>query len=159
MSALTTIGSVTRPDSWDLPLFVHILGAMLLTGALFLSAVSLIVAWRGNAASLIHLGFKSLFYGAIPGWILMRGGAEWIAHKEGLDNSDVNFAWLNIGETTADLGFVLLLASVVIGAIVVRRINRNQDGSGVSTRVATVLVSLLLVAYFVTVWAMTTKPV
>ncbi len=158
MNALTTLGSVTRPDSWDLPLFVHIFGAMLLTGALFLSAVSLIVAWRGNAASLTRLGFMSLFYGAIPGWIIMRGGAQWIAHKEGLTNSNIDLTWLNIGQTTADLGFVLLLASVVIGGIVVRRINRNQDGSGVSTRVATVLVSLLLVAYFVSVWAMTTKP-
>jgi hypothetical protein len=158
MSSLTTLASVTRPDSWDLPLFVHIFGAMLLTGALFLSAVSLIVAWRGNAAALTRLGFMSLFYGAIPGWIIMRAGAAWIANKEGLDNDKVDLSWIDIGNTTADLGFVLLIVSTVIGGIVVRRINRNQDGSGVSTRVATVLVSLLVVAYFVTVWAMTTKP-
>jgi hypothetical protein len=148
-----------RPASGaDLPLFTHIFGAMLLTGALFLSAVSLIVAWRGGRPALTKLGFMSLFYGAIPGWIMMRAGAAWIANKEGLDNGKVNLSWIDIGNTTADLGFVLLIVSTVIGGIVVRRINRNADGSGVSTRVATVLVSLLVVAYFVTVWAMTTKP-
>src|SRR4249919_2240479 len=95
--------ALVRPDSWDLPLFVHILGAMLLVGALTLSAVSLIAAWRNGSAPLTKLGFMSLFYGAIPGYILMRGGAQWIAHKEGLDNDDVDLSWINIGFSVSDL--------------------------------------------------------
>jgi hypothetical protein len=152
--------ALTRPDSWDLPLFVHILGALILVGALTLSAISLIAAWRSGSAPLTKLGFTSLFYGAIPGYILMRGGAQWIAHKEGLDNDDVDLSWINIGFSASDLGFVLLVVALVIGGITVRRINRGEGGTpSVSARVATGLVSVFLVACLVAVWAMTTKPV
>jgi hypothetical protein len=158
MSTLTTLASLTRPDSWDLPLFVHILGAMVLVGALTLSAVSLIAAWRSGSAALTKLGFMSLFYGAIPGYIVMRGGAQWIAHKEGYENSDVS--WIKIGFNVSDLGFVLLVVSLVIGGIGVRRINRGEGGTpSTSARIATGLISLFLVACLVAVWAMTTKPV
>jgi len=155
MSALAVI----RPHDWDIPLFIHILGAMILVGALTLSAVSLIAAWRTNSGSLTRVGFMSLFYGAIPGWIVMRGGAQWIAHKEGLDNDNIDFTWLNIGFTVSDMGFVLLIVATVIGGLMVRRIRRDGSPSPITTRIATGLVSLMLVGYLVAVWAMTTKPV
>ena len=159
MSALTTLASVTRPDSWDFPLFLHILGAMVLVGALTLSAVALIAAWRSGSAALTKLGFMSLFYGAIPGYLLMRGAAQWIAHKEGLDNDDVDLSWINIGFSVSDLGFVLLVIALVIGGINVRSINRGQGGTpSVSVRIATGLVSVFLIACLVAVWAMTVKP-
>jgi hypothetical protein len=158
MSALTTIGSVTRPDGWDLPLFVHILGAMVLVGGLTLSAISLIAAWRSGSAALTKLGFMSLFYGALPGYIVMRGGAQWIAHQEHLEDSDVS--WIGIGFGVSDLGFLLLIISLIIGGIAVRRINRGEGGAPtVSARIATGLVSLFLLASLVAVWAMTTKPI
>jgi hypothetical protein len=150
---------VIRPHDWDLPLIVHILGAMILVGALTLSAVSLIAAWRSNSAALTRLGFMSLFYGAIPGWIVMRGGAAWIANKEGLDNSNIDLSWINIGNSAADGGFLLLIIATVIGGLMVRRIKRDGSASQVPTRIVTGLVSLMLVAYLVAVWAMTTKPV
>jgi hypothetical protein len=148
--------ALIRPDDWAIPLFVHILGAMVLVGALTLAAVSLIVAWRSGSGPLTRLGFMSIFYGAIPGWIIMRGGAQWIAHKEGLENSDLS--WIGIGFTMSDLGFVLLIVLLVIGGLVVRRINRDESGPWISARIATGLVSLLLIGYLVAVWAMTTKP-
>jgi hypothetical protein len=158
MSGLTTFASLTRPDSWDLPLFVHILGAMLLVGGLTLSAISLIAAWRSGSGPLTKLGFMSLFYGALPGYIVMRAGAQWIAHKEGLEDSDVS--WIGIGFGVSDMGFLVLVISLVIGGITVRRINRGEGGTpSVSTRIATGLVSLFLFACLVAVWAMTTKPV
>jgi hypothetical protein len=157
MSVVTTLASVTRPDSWDLALFVHILGAMILVGALSLSAVSLIAAWRSGSAALTKLGFMTLFYGAIPGYIVMRGGAQWIAHKEGLEDSDLS--WIGIGFSVSDAGFVLLVISLVIGGIAVRRINRGDGGTpSVSARIATGLISVFLLACLVAVWAMTTKP-
>ena len=159
MSALTTLASVTRPDSWDFPLFLHILGAMVLVGALTLSAVALIAAWRSGSAALTKLGFMSLFYGAIPGYLLMRGAAQWIAHKEGLDNDDVDLSWINIGFSVSDIGFVLLVIALVIGGINVRSINRGQGGNPtVPVRIATGLVSVFLIACLVAVWAMTVKP-
>jgi hypothetical protein len=150
--------ALIRPHDWTIPLFVHIFGAMLLVGALALATVSLIVAWRNGSAALTRLGMLSVFYGVLPGWIIMRGGAQWIAHKEGLDNDNVDLTWLNIGFTTSDIGFVLLIALLVIGGLVVRRINRGGVGPWVSARIAAGLVSILLIAYLVTVWAMTTKP-
>jgi hypothetical protein len=157
---MTTVASATRDSSWDLPLFVHILGAMVLVGALTLSAVALIAAWRSGSASLTKLGFMSLFYGALPGYVVMRAGAQWVAHKEGLDNDDVDLSWINIGFGVSDMGFLLLIISLVIGGIAVRRINRGGSASpSVSARVATGLVSLFLIACLVAVWAMTTKPV
>jgi hypothetical protein len=160
MSIAATVASLTRPDSWDLPLFVHILGAMILVGGLTLSAISLIAAWRSGSAALTKLGFMSLFYGALPGYVVMRAGAQWIAHKEGLDNEDVDLSWINIGFGVSDLGFVVLLVSLVIGGLAVRRINRGGGGTpSVSARIATGLVSLFLIACLVAVWAMTTKPV
>ena len=150
--------ALTRPDSWDLPLFVHILGATILVGALTLSAVALIAAWRSGSAPLTKLGFMSLFYGAIPGYIVMRGGAQWIAHKEGLEDADIS--WINIGFSVSDMGFVLLVISLVIGGVIVRRINRGEGGTpSISARIATGLISLFLIACLVAVWAMTTKPV
>jgi hypothetical protein len=158
MSVVTTLASLTRDDSWDLPLFVHILGAMILVGGLTLSAVALIAAWRSGSAALTKLGFMSLFYGALPGYVVMRAGAQWVAHKEGWEDSDVS--WIGIGFGVSDMGFLLLLISLVIGGIAVRRINRGEGGTpSVSARIATGLVSLFLIACFVAVWAMTTKPV
>jgi hypothetical protein len=158
MSVVTTLASLTRDDSWDLPLFVHILGAMVLVGGLTLSAVALIAAWRSGSAALTKLGFMSLFYGALPGYVVMRAGAQWVAHKEGWEDSDVS--WIGIGFGVSDMGFLLLVISLVIGGIAVRRINRGEGGTpSVSARIATGLVSLFLIACFVAVWAMTTKPV
>lgn len=148
--------ALIRPHDWTIPLLVHIFGAMLLVGALTLAATSLIAAWRTGSAKLTRLGFMSVFYGAIPGWIIMRGGAQWITHKEGLENSDLS--WIGIGFTMSDLGFVLLIVLLVIGGLIVRRINRDESGPWISARIATGLVSLLLIGYLVAVWAMTTKP-
>jgi hypothetical protein len=149
--------AIIRPDDWSLPLFVHILGAMVLVGALFLAAVALIASWRSGSPSLIRLAYMSLFYGALPGYIVFRAGAEWIVSKEHL--SDSNQAWIGIGYGVSDLGFLLLIVSLIIGGISVRRMNRGAQPSAVAARVVTGLVSLVLVAYLVAVWAMTTKPV
>jgi hypothetical protein len=155
---LWVIDGSQRLDAAKLPLFVHILGAMILVGALTLSAVSLIAAWRSGSERLTKLGFMSLFCGALPGYIVMRGGAQWVANKEGWENSDVS--WINIGFNVSDVGFVLLVVSLVIGGIRVRRINRGGGGaSTISARIATGLISVFLVACLVAVWAMTTKPV
>jgi hypothetical protein len=151
-----SVVAVIRPDSWILPLFLHIAGAMILVGALALAAVSLIAAWRTGSPALTRLGYKSLFYGALPGYIVFRVGAEWIADKEGLTDSDLT--WIGIGYGVSDIGALLLIVSLVIGGLGVRRINRGDGVSQVSARIVTGLVSVVLIAYLVAVWAMTTKP-
>src|SRR5215213_11641461 len=152
---MTTLGFI-RPDDWAIPLFIHVFGAMVLVGALGLAAISLIAAWRSRSAALIRLGYMTLFYGALPGYIVFRIGAEWIADKEGLSDSDLT--WIGIGYGVSDMGFLLLLISLIVGGISVRRMNRGGEASALSARIVTCLVSLVLVGYLVAVWAMTVKP-
>jgi hypothetical protein len=154
-----TVLATIRPDSWDFPLLLHVLGAMLLVGTLVLAASALILAWRDGSASLVRLSYRSLLIGALPAWIVMRGAAEWIADKEGLTGDEVP-SWVDLGYSTADSGFVLLLISTVFAGLAVRRAGRAEgSGGGGFSRASTVLVSLVLIAYLVAIWAMTTKPV
>jgi hypothetical protein len=144
--------------SWDLPLFVHVLGAMGMVGALTLSLLTLAAAWRTGSEAMTRLGLRALLWGAVPSFIVLRGAAEWIAHKEGLDSEDVDLTWLNIGFTVTDGGLLLLIIATVLSGLALRRARRDGASPSVSARVSTGLVSILLVAYLVAVWAMTTKP-
>ena len=148
--------ALIRPDSWFLPLFLHIAGAMVLVGALTLACVYLIVSWRSGSAALIRTAYMSLFYAALPGFIVFRIGAEWIVDKENL--SDADLSWIDIGYMVSDTGALFLIISLIIGGISVRRMNRGGTPSLIAARIVTGLVSLTLIAYLVAVWAMTTKP-
>ena len=147
--------AIVRPHDWDFPLLVHVLGAMVMVGSLVLAAAALMLAWRGGGAAQVRLGYRALLLGVIPGWVVMRAGAEWIAHKEHLQNSNVT--WIGIGFTTSDIGFVVMIVATVLAGLAVRRLRREGGRSGAG-RPAAVLVSVLLAAYVVTIWAMTTKP-
>lgn len=150
-----SILAVVRPGSWNFPLFLHVLGAMILVGGLLAGASSLAFA-RGEARFL-RLGYWSLLAVSLPGWILMRGGAQWIASREGWTQSGVpSPTWLSIGAVLADLGGLVLLVSLVVGGIGVNRL-RAGKGSGL-LRATLVLAILLLGAYVVAIWAMAGKP-
>jgi hypothetical protein len=142
-----------RPDAWDLPLFLHVAGAMILVGGLMTGAAAIGLA-RGQAR-LLRVGYLSLLAVALPGWILMRAGAEWIYDKEGF-SGDADPAWLDIGFATADIGGLALVVALVAGADGVRRLGRG-GGAGLLTA-ASILAILALVAYLVAVWAMGAKP-
>ena len=62
--------AVIRPDSWNYPLFVHVLGAMVLVGALITAGTAQALSWRpeGNAAAYSRLSFRTLLIVAIPAW-------------------------------------------------------------------------------------------
>ena len=148
--------ALIRPDDTIVPLFLHIAGAMVLVGALTLAAVYLIASWRSGAARSIRSAYMTLLYAALPGYIVFRVGAEWIADKEGL--ADSNVTWIGIGYGVSDLGALLLIVCLIIGGISVRRMNRGGNPSPIAARIVTGLVSLVLIANLVAVWAMTTKP-
>jgi hypothetical protein len=142
-----------RPDDWNLPLFVHVLGAMVLVGGLLACAVAIMRA-RGDAR-LLRTGWLSLLVLALPGWIIMRAGAEWIYSEQGWSGDD-DPAWIGIGYITADLGGVLLLAGLICGWIGVRKL---RDGGGAGLLKATNILSVIaLAAYVIAVWAMGGKP-
>jgi hypothetical protein len=149
--------AANRPDSWDFALFLHVIGAMILVGGLVTTASALGYA-RGEARFL-RLGYWALVVVALPGWILMRAGAEWINSKEGWDDLPEGVdtpSWLDIGRLIADVGAAILLVSLIAGGIGVYRL---RGGRGAGLLKATLGLSIvLLAAYVVAVWAMAGKP-
>ncbi len=152
MSVLAAV----RPDSWNFPLLVHVLGATVLVGGLVTCASAL--AFAKGDPRLLRLGYWSLVAISLPGYIVMRIGAQWIYSKEHLDDIPDKFVptWINIGFLVADLGGLLLLVTLIVGGIGVRRL---RDGKGGGLLKATLVLSVvLLAAYVVAVWAMAGKP-
>jgi hypothetical protein len=148
--------AVLRPNDWDLPLFLHVLAAMILVGTLVVAVAALAGEWRPrearDAAVLRRIAFATLLAGALPSYVLMRIGAEWIASEENLDDADVG--WIDLGYIVADLGLVVMVLTTVLAGLAVRR----GTAGGTLGRVAGVLAAVLVAAYVVVVWAMTTKP-
>ena len=148
-----------RPDDWNFPLLLHVLGAMLLVGGLTAAAAALWAGWRADALTLPRLGFRSLLFVAFPAWWLMRIPGQWIGSKEGLDSMSEDPAWLVIGYATAEAGGLLILVSILLTGLGVRRLrDAEPPRASLMVRIGTVLVTLVLAAYVVAVWAMTTKP-
>ena len=94
--SMSVIAAV-RPDSWNFPLFVHIVGATILVGGLLTSGSAL--AFAKGDARLLRLGYWSMLAVSLPGYVIMRIGAEWIYTKENWDDvpDDLIPAWLDIG--------------------------------------------------------------
>ena len=153
--------AATRPTGWDFPLFLHVLGAMVLVGGLTVAVVFQLLAWRkrdpADVAASTRAGFRALLAVALPGLIVMRIGAQWVYSKEGW-SGDNDPAWLGIGYLTADLGGILLLITIILAGLGARRLRRSEGSKSVLTRIAMPLATLLLIAYVIAVWAMTTKP-
>lgn len=145
-----------RSDSISLALLVHVAGAMVLVGGLVTAAAAAIIGWRDGGIALRRLSYWTLLAVAFPGYIVMRIGAEWVASKEHLNNLPNDPAWLGIGYATADLGGLLLLIALILGGIGLRR-SRNGGGGGL-LKASSVLATLLVAVYVVTIWAMGAKP-
>ena len=118
-----TLLAAIRPDDWNLPLFLHVLGAMVLVGSLVLVVTSI-------AADNLRLGFRTLLIGVIPSWIVMRVAAQWIASKEHVDDIDPTPAWVDIGYSTSEGSFLLLIAATVCAGLSVRRGGPAAAASG-----------------------------
>lgn len=146
-----------RPDSVNVPLFLHVLGAMLLVGSLAFVGIVILLGWRdpARAAPLTRLALRSLFFAVLPAYAVMRVGAQWTEAEQNYPE-DYDAVWLGIGYIAADLGALLLLVSLVLAGIGLRKLRR---GGGVGLGRAAGIISLVLIAaYVVAVWAMTAKP-
>jgi hypothetical protein len=142
-----------RPDDWNLPLLVHVLGAMLLVGATMTGASVLAFA-RGDER-LLRLGYRTLLVLGLPSYALMWAGAHWIYMKEGLDERPIEFAWEAIGFAVTEVGAVLFVAALILGGIGTRRLPAGGNG----LLKATLAICLVLLAGFaVAIWAMAAKP-
>jgi hypothetical protein len=141
-----------RPDSFNFPLLVHVLGAMLLIGTIAAGVTAELVSVRSNAPEhLRRLAFRTLLLGALPSYILMRVGAEWIHSKE-YPKGASDPTWVGIGYITADGGGVVFLVSLILAGVAARK------GKARLGRVAGFLAAVSLLAWLVAVWAMAGKP-
>jgi hypothetical protein len=148
---------IIRPDSWNLPLLLHVGGAMALVASVTVAVVALVQGWRTSdptAASLKRFGARTLLYAAIPSYFVMRIAAEWVASREHLENS--NAAWLGDGYLAADGGGILLLIATIVANLAVRR--APDSGLGKLAKVGAGLSLILVALYVFAIWAMTTKP-
>jgi hypothetical protein len=146
-----------RPDGWNLPLFVHVAGAMVVTAALVVAVSALGLAWRAGGeerAAITRFGFRTLLYAGIPAYLVMRIGAEWAVSRESIPSHNAP-GWVGIGYGTADLGGILVLIATLLTGFGVRRL--RGSGGGLA-KTGTVLASLAVVLYVIAIWAMTTKP-
>jgi hypothetical protein len=154
--------AAVRPDSWNFPLLLHVLGAMILVAGLVTAVTAQYLAWRPrdnvDADAFSRLSFRSLLFIAFPAWWLMRISAQWIYSKEGWDDVESEPGWLGVGFITSEAGGLLLLVAIILAGIGVRRGRRAEGGGRTLARIATVLTTLVLVAFLVAVWAMTAKP-
>jgi len=140
--------ALLRPDSWDFPLFLHVLGAVVLVGAA--AATALAASRAGQSLLLRRVAFGTLLVVAIPAWVLMRVAGQWIESKEEIEGDPT---WLGIGYIVGDVGLVILVVTTVICWWSTRRPERRWPAQAV-----TALASLYLIALLVAMWAMSGKP-
>jgi uncharacterized membrane protein len=109
--------ALIRPDSWNFPLFLHILGATLLFGTVATVAIA-------GFASRSHAGYEQLLariaqrtflLGIIPAYVLMRVGGQWIDSKEFTSGDEPG--WVGVGFLVSDAGVILLLIVGILLAV------------------------------------------
>jgi hypothetical protein len=137
--------ALVRPGSWNFPLFLHVLGAMVLVGA-----VGATIAIAVGAPTWRRLLVRTIGFLVLPAWVLMRFAGQWIDSKEKVQGSPT---WEGIGFTVGDAGLVLLVVTALIAWWGLRR-----PQSGWPVKAVATLSSVYLIGLFVAMWAMTTKP-
>lgn len=149
---MTRVLADIRPDSFDFPLFLHVLGAMVLFGAVAAAVGTLLTpGGGGDPAGLRRFAFRTLLFVGLPAYIVMRIGAQWL-YSKGYDDLPEDPSWLEIGFIVADLGLLLFVVALICAGIAARR-----SSAGLA-RAAAIIGALILVGMLVAVWAMGGKP-
>ena len=141
-----------RPHDIDFALFVHVLGAMVAFGGAVTAAGAGLIGWRDPSPRLRRLAAMTIFAVALPGWIVMRIGAQWTYSKEHLDALPKDPAWIGIGFGASDAGGLVLLVALILGGLGYRR------GNDTFLKIAIGFSSVLVVLYLIAIWAMGGKP-
>jgi hypothetical protein len=140
-----------------LPIFLHVLGAMVFVGSLLLAGTVLAGAWNDGSAERVRLGFRTLLIAVVPSYLVMRVFGQIVEAKDAY-NADEEKAWIGIGYGTTELGLLLIIGSSIAAGVGSRKALREGGAVGTSRKVATVLVWIMVVLFTIAIWAMTTKP-
>ena len=140
--------AILRPDSWNFPLFLHVLGAMVVTGATAAAFIAAVASRRWPWLRLVVA--RTLMLAVFPAWLVMRLAGQWIDSKENIPGDP---GWLGVGFLVGDAGFVLLIVAMILGAVSVRRPQRSWPIGAVA-----VITGVYFVALVVAMVAMTGKP-
>jgi hypothetical protein len=142
--------ALIRPDSWDFPLFLHVLGAILVFGTTATLAIAGFAS-RRNAEHNVLLARTivwTFLFGALPTWILMRIGAEWIRSKEFPNGHEPG--WIGVGYIVSDGTALLLIVTGILAWLSLRR--------GRVLLAVPILATICVLAYGVAWFAMSGKP-
>lgn len=141
-----------RPDAWNLPLFLHVLGAVLTFGA---TAAVAVLAFAGRpetdrALWLRRLAFTVGLAVLIPAWILMRVAAQWVDDKEFPGGHEPG--WVGVGFIVSEGGLLLIVVMLILAWLSRRRLESR------AAAVVPWLASFYLVALGAAWFAMSGKP-
>ena len=143
-----SVAEMLRLDSWNFPLFLHVLGAMTLTGATAAAFVAAVSEPRWPWLRLVLA--RTMLLAVFPAWLLMRLAGQWIDSKEDIPGDP---GWLGVGFIVGDAGLVLLVVAMILAAVGVRRPQRTWP-----IRTVAVITGVYFVALIVAMFAMTGKP-
>jgi hypothetical protein len=143
--------ATVRPDSWNLPLFLHVLGATVTFGA---TGTVALLAFAGRSAGeqtllLRRLAFRIGLFVLIPAWFVLRLPAQWIDNKEFPHHEP---GWVGVGYPVTEGGAVLIIVMLVLAWFARRRL--DSRAAAVVPWLAAVYLLALGVAWF----AMSAKP-
>jgi hypothetical protein len=148
-------------SSWNVPLLIHVSGAMILVGGVLTAAAALVTA-RGDERRL-RLGYFALLFVALPGMLLTKLGATAINSKysgQGFIRaafpSQDDPTWIMIGGTALDMGAGALVAALIAGWFGLKKLDTKR---GQQLMKLTMVISIgLLAAYVLAIWAMGARP-
>jgi hypothetical protein len=140
--------AIVRPDSWNFPLFLHVLGATAVTGATAATVVAAAAAQKWPW--LRPVVFRTSVAVVLPAWLLMRLGGAWADSREPIGDDST---WLGIGYIVGDAGLVLLIAVAILSWIGKRRPERGWPEKAVAG-----IAGIYFVALLVAMFAMSGKP-
>jgi hypothetical protein len=142
--------AIVRPDAWDFPLFLHVLGAIVLFGGVGTVALLAFVALRNDAqaAMLRRTAFMTTLLVVWPSFVVMRIGGQWILSREALDKDPPG--WVGVGFAVSDAGILVLALITLLSWLAPRRPRAGSVLAGLTLA----YVIALGVAWF----AMSAKP-
>ena len=109
--------ALIRPDSWNLPLFLHVLGATVLFGTVgAVTVAGFAIRTHGDHQQLLtRVAQRTYMLGVIPAYIIMRVAAQWIDGKEFPNGNEPG--WVGVGFLVSDAGALLLIIVGILLAV------------------------------------------